>query len=394
MEKAATKAGDVEAQQGNGQASDGVAYRKQSDQISEANPTWSMSPDNNFRFDFTLPEADPEATGALLEAVPGAGGAEQIQTSVRATEQENWSGALHSVDSEHESKFAFNFAIPDEADEDCPPEPVVPASQRTEGMADHEVLGGALPAESAEVLQVTALQKPELAQTAGSPPKEDKSHPTLKIPKPESAPGDKTVMEKSTSDGAAQKKKKKKKQKPSVSKKETEETEVIRKTKTEANGCQNKDASHQDETLQQSDDRLWKEVDWCAEQLELGLKTQKSTPKQAEEALRAIKTLRNDKAPLVKKRQVMRTLFGDYRKKMEEERCKQLKLMQAAAKSARIMEVEESIRNKNCQVVRKRSGVCRKSQDSSGSPSESNGTLNTGSFRFTASQEEFRFNFF
>lgn len=49
----------------------------------------------------------------------------------------------------------------------------------------------------------------------------------------------------------------------------------------------------------------------------------------AEEALRAIKTLRNDKAPLVKKRQVMRTLFGDYRKKMEEERCKQLKLMQA-----------------------------------------------------------------
>uniref|UniRef100_A0A8B9R8Q0 CH033 protein n=1 Tax=Anas platyrhynchos TaxID=8839 RepID=A0A8B9R8Q0_ANAPL len=144
----------------------------------------------------------------------------------------------------------------------------------------------------------------------------------------------------------------------------------------------------------QSDNQLWKEVDWCAEQLELGLKTQKSTPKQAEEALRAIKTLRNDKAPLVKKRQVMRTLFGDYRKKMEEERCKQLKLMQAAAKSARIMEVEESIRNKNCQVVRKRSGVCRKSQDSAGSPSESNGTLNTGSFRFTASQEEFRFNFF
>ncbi|EOA96777.1 UPF0488 protein C8orf33-like protein, partial [Anas platyrhynchos] len=232
------------------------------------------------------------------------------------------------------------------------------------------------------------------AQTAGSPPKEDKSHPTLKIPKPESAPGDKTVMEKSASNGAAQKKKKKKKQKPSASKKETEETEVIRKTKTEANGCQNKDASHQDETLQQSDNQLWKEVDWCAEQLELGLKTQKSTPKQAEEALRAIKTLRNDKAPLVKKRQVMRTLFGDYRKKMEEERCKQLKLMQAAAKSARIMEVEESIRNKNCQVVRKRSGVCRKSQDSAGSPSESNGTLNTGSFRFTASQEEFRFNFF
>ncbi|NXI66200.1 CH033 protein, partial [Anseranas semipalmata] len=230
-------------------------------------------------------------------------------------------------------------------------------------------------------------------EAAGSTPKEDESHFTLKIPKPESAPGDMTAIEKSTSDGATQKKKKKKKQKPFVSKKDKEETEINRKTKTDAIGCQNKDASHQDETLQQSDDQLWKEIDWCVEQLELGLKTQKSTPKQVEEALRAIKTLRNDKAPLVKKRQIMRAMFGDYRKKMEEERCKQLKLMQAAAKSARVIEVKENIRKKNCQVIRKRSGVCRKSQCSAGSPSESPRTLDTGSFRFTTSQEEFRFNF-
>lgn len=46
-----------------------------------------------------------------------------------------------------------------------------------------------------------------------------------------------------------------------------------------------------------------------------------------EEAVRAIRTLRSDKAPLVKKRQIMRAIFGDYRKKMEEELCKQLKLM-------------------------------------------------------------------
>ncbi|XP_009704176.1 PREDICTED: UPF0488 protein C8orf33 homolog, partial [Cariama cristata] len=107
----------------------------------------------------------------------------------------------------------------------------------------------------------------------------------------------------------------------------------------------------------QSDDQLWKEVDWCVEQLELGLKTQKSTPKQVEEALRAIKTLRSDKAPLVKKRQIMRTMFGDYRKKMEEERCKELKLMEIAAKSARVVEVKGNIRNKNCQLIRKRSGA-------------------------------------
>uniref|UniRef100_A0A669PL93 Uncharacterized protein n=1 Tax=Phasianus colchicus TaxID=9054 RepID=A0A669PL93_PHACC len=84
---------------------------------------------------------------------------------------------------------------------------------------------------------------------------------------------------------------------------------------------------------EQSDDQLQKEVDWCVEQLEIGLKTQKSTPKQVEEALRAIKTLRSDKAPLVKKRQIMRTIFGDYRKKMEEELCKQLKLMLSGRKT-------------------------------------------------------------
>ena len=52
-----------------------------------------------------------------------------------------------------------------------------------------------------------------------------------------------------------------------------------------------------------------------------------------EEALRAIKTLRNDKAPLVKKRQLMRAMFGDYRKKMEEERCRELKLMEAGRRT-------------------------------------------------------------
>ncbi|NXC20809.1 CH033 protein, partial [Corythaeola cristata] len=229
-------------------------------------------------------------------------------------------------------------------------------------------------------------------QTAGSAPKEDRSLVTLKIPQPETAPGDETVTEKSTADGAAQKKKKKKKkQKTSVSKKEMEETEINRRAKAEANRCQNKDTSHQDETSQQSDDQLWKEVEWCVEQLELGLKTQKSTPKQVEEALRAIKTLRSDKAPLVKKRQLMRAMFGDFRKKMEEEWCKELKLMEAAVKSARITEVKGNIHNKNCQFIRKR---CRKSQGSAGSPSESPGTLNTDLFKSTTSHEEFRFNFF
>lgn len=239
------KPDDVQVQQSNGQAPDGVVYGKQSDQISEAKPKWFMSSDNSFRFDFTLSEIDPEATGTSLEAVPGVSGAEQIQN--RATKQENWNGALSFAASGQEPKFAFNFAIPDE---DCPLVPSVPASQHTECTANHEVLGDSLPPESAGMPQISALQKPELAQTVGSAPKEDRSHVTLKIPQPETAPGDETVTEKPTADGAAQKKKKKKKQKTSVSKKETEETDINRKAKAEANKCQNKDTSRQDETSQ------------------------------------------------------------------------------------------------------------------------------------------------
>ncbi|XP_065539655.1 UPF0488 protein C8orf33 homolog isoform X2 [Lathamus discolor] len=386
MDKADMKPGDVEVQQSSGQASDGVVHGEQSDQISKAKPKWFMLPDNSFQFDFTLSDSDPEATGTPLETVPDVSGDEQIETNAGATEQHR-NGALSFAASGQEPKFAFNFAI---TDEDCPLSQLVPASQQTDCTAGHEVLGNSLLAESGGVPQIAALQKSELTQTTGSSPKEDRSHVTLKIPQSETAPGDGTVAEKAA-DGAAQKKKKKK-QKTSVNKKEIKETEINRKAKAEASRCQNAGTSHQDETSQ-SGNQLWKEVDWCVEQLELGLKTQKSTPKQVDEALRAIKTLRSDKAPLVKKRQLMRAMFGDYRKKMEEELCKELKLMEAAVKSARVVKVKRSICKKKGQFIRKCSEACRKSQDSAGCLSESPRALNTGPFKFTPSQEEFRFNF-
>ncbi|XP_030315634.1 UPF0488 protein C8orf33 homolog isoform X1 [Calypte anna] len=332
-------------------------------------------------------EMNPGAGGTSSEAVPGVSGAEQIQTSVRATEQENWNGALSLAASGQEPKSAT-------PDKECSLAPLVPADQPAQHAAEPEALGSSLPTESPGKLQISALQKPELTQTAGSAPKEeDRSHVTEKVPQPETAPEDETVPEKSTASGAAQKKKKKK-QKIPVSKKETEETEVSKKTKEGDNGCQNKDSSHQDETSQQSEDQLWNEVEWCVKQLELGLKTQKATPRQAEEALRAIRTLRSEKAPLVKKRQLMRTMFGDYRKKMEEERLKEEKLTEIALKSARIVEVKGSVCRKSGHFIRKSLAACRKSQGSTDSASESPRTLNTGLFKFTPSQEDFRFNFF
>uniref|UniRef100_A0A667I6Q6 Uncharacterized protein n=1 Tax=Lynx canadensis TaxID=61383 RepID=A0A667I6Q6_LYNCA len=60
-------------------------------------------------------------------------------------------------------------------------------------------------------------------------------------------------------------------------------------------------------------EQLARELAWCVEQLELGLKMQRPSQKQKEQALGAIRTLRSERTPLPRKRQLMRSLFGDYR---------------------------------------------------------------------------------
>uniref|UniRef100_A0A9L0T269 Chromosome 9 C8orf33 homolog n=1 Tax=Equus caballus TaxID=9796 RepID=A0A9L0T269_HORSE len=114
-------------------------------------------------------------------------------------------------------------------------------------------------------------------------------------------------------------------------------------------------------------EQLARELAWCVEQLELGLKTQRPSPRQSEgpfcgvggargqcyglcvarewdrclcdrttggedrgghcplflsaeeQAVGAIRALRSERTPLPRKRQLMRSLFGDYRAQMESE---------------------------------------------------------------------------
>ncbi|XP_048214956.1 UPF0488 protein C8orf33 homolog [Perognathus longimembris pacificus] len=122
-------------------------------------------------------------------------------------------------------------------------------------------------------------------------------------------------------------------------------------------------------------DRLALELAWCVEQLELGLKMQRSTPKQKEQAIGAIRTLRSEKAPLPRKRQLMRSLFGDYRAQMEAEWQEALRALRTAALSAQVQSVGEATRKKSGRVCRPRlTGKAKSTLDSPG--------------------EEFRFNFF
>ncbi|XP_074867404.1 UPF0488 protein C8orf33 homolog isoform X3 [Carettochelys insculpta] len=393
-EKAAMKPGEAQIPQRNAQASGSIVYKKRSGQTSESTINWFTTSDNSFQFNFALSEVEPQANNGTVEEGQGIGGSEQAPISVSSSEQEGLRGVLNFSTPEQESKFAFNFVIPDA---DGPLMPSVITGQRAESLAEVVTSNGISPAELTNHSTLVDASVPEVIGSASG--EAGREVPSSETQKPETAPVDEVGVEKTAAAGAPKKKKKKKK-KPSNSKQEMTEAEVHKKVKAGASQCEGTDLSLQDKTSQQSDEQLWREVDWCVERLELGLKTQKSTPKQAEEAQHAVKILRSHKAVLAKKRQVMRAMFGDYRKKMEEERQKQLKLMQAAGKSAHVREVGESARRRSSQVFRRCSEASGKSPGSAGSPShlpshpESPQASGTNMFKFSTHQEEFRFNFF
>ncbi|XP_019395481.1 PREDICTED: UPF0488 protein C8orf33 homolog isoform X2 [Crocodylus porosus] len=393
-EKAAMKPGKVQIQQGNVKASGSMVYRKRSNQTSEVNTNWFTPSDNSFRFSFT-PETETQTTSETVEEAHKTNGSEQKQIGTSSSEVKDLNGTLNFSISGQGPEFAFNFVI---SDKDNSVLPAVSTGHTTESIPQDKTLSSSPSTGPALTLECSVLPDTNISQTMDNMDvKEGRDLPISKTPKLETVSISETKAEKTAVDGTSKKKKKKKK--PSNNKKELEENEVSKKVKMGASRHQDSSAPPQDQTPQ-SDEQLRRELDWCVEQLELGLKMQKSTPKQVDEALHAIRTLRSDKAVLVKKRQVMQAMFGDYRKKMEEERQKQLKLMHTAAKSAKVTEVSESTRRKSSQVFRKHTGSSRKSLHPAESHSDtlsytqSPRASDMDSFVFTSSQEEFCFNFF
>ncbi|XP_055981209.1 UPF0488 protein C8orf33 homolog isoform X2 [Sorex fumeus] len=100
-------------------------------------------------------------------------------------------------------------------------------------------------------------------------------------------------------------------------------------------------------------EQLARELAWCVEQLELGLSTQRPSPKQKEQAAAAIRTLRSGRTPLPRKRQLMRSLFGDYRALMEAQRREALRSLKAAH-AAQVHPVGEAARKKSGRICRPR----------------------------------------
>ncbi|XP_057682786.1 UPF0488 protein C8orf33 homolog [Corythoichthys intestinalis] len=142
-----------------------------------------------------------------------------------------------------------------------------------------------------------------------------------------------------------------------------------------------------------TEEQFQRQLDWCIEQLELGMRLQKATPKQREDASHALKTLRSSKAPLVKKRQVMRAMAGDYRKKMEEEKKKQFKLIQSELSSAQVRvksaSPQKSVFHRRAEVKQMHASK----EQNEARDANSKTPPKTPAFVFTTSKEEFCFNF-
>ena len=75
----------------------------------------------------------------------------------------------------------------------------------------------------------------------------------------------------------------------------------------------------QEPQTQEKDEKYEKEVAWCIEQLEIGLKRPNVTKEQEKESKSVIAKLKSNQIPKVQKRHLMHVVFGDYRKHMAEQ---------------------------------------------------------------------------
>ncbi|XP_032429500.1 UPF0488 protein C8orf33 homolog [Xiphophorus hellerii] len=267
-----------------------------------------------------------------------------------------------------DNSFRFNFATDNGTAAPLPPQEEAPAAASLSFSGQSSAFAFNFQIPPAEDMDTTEAAKP--ASLLGNQQKG-----------PSRPQGGATACD--VSDQTQTKKKKKK-----SGKKKSSDSETQQKP-TEEN---------QKEEELSPEEQLNRELNWCIEQLELGIKSQKGTPKQKEEASRALKTLRSSKAPLVKKRQLMRALTGDYRKKMEEEKNKQFQLIQSETASAQVKVVSDSpkkfVFHRRAEASTGPGASQAQQQQTETEPRGAATQEETPAFSFVPSQEEFHFNFF
>ncbi|KXJ22551.1 UPF0488 protein C8orf33 homolog [Exaiptasia diaphana] len=141
----------------------------------------------------------------------------------------------------------------------------------------------------------------------------------------------KDVQEESSNKGELTAKQKKNKKKKEAAKRKKQEQRENEASDPMDNATNQEPMSPQD--------KLESELAWCINQLEIGLKVQKPDKTTSSHTEQLIKNLKSPKVPLPKKRQIMRSVFGDYRKKIQDDLKKGHSLV--PEKSAKVYPVKK-----------------------------------------------------
>ena len=116
------------------------------------------------------------------------------------------------------------------------------------------------------------------------------------------------------------------------------------------------------------------ELQWCVWQLELGTMRLDASKAQKQENERHMRTLNSPKAPLPRKRQLMRSLFGDYRSKMKHQP------VPSVEKESKIVAVKRSTAAGSASYFRK--AASHKSLSSANSSTQDDGAMTDAAFCF------------
>ncbi|XP_015516238.1 UPF0488 protein CG14286 [Neodiprion virginianus] len=145
-------------------------------------------------------------------------------------------------------------------------------------------------------------------------------------------------------------------------------------------GAESASTSTSNSLDREAEDKFEVELCWCIQQLQTALDSGKLTEKQTLDTSKTLNVLKSNTAPLIKKRQFMRTTFGDYRTKMANEQKKLGKT------STQVKFTPSTNDNKKSIFLRKAAAT-----DAHPKPIE---TKNTTGFRILPSDNNsFKFNF-
>lgn len=161
----------------------------------------------------------------------------------------------------------------------------------------------------------------------------------------------------------------------------------IQPSTSQSNPEQPKTASGLD---QEAEDQFELELCWCIQQLQTGLMDVTLQEKQAYNMTKSLNMLKSNNASLIRKRQVMRNTFGDYRSKMAED---EKKFGKAAAQVKFTTSGKKKKQEKKSLFIKRACSTIKVSEKNEMSKPDDEKSSTTSIINSDVSNKPFKFNF-